>query len=547
MSDENNKKDLSMNLSTFIERGFGDSKNNFAAKLREHYGSDEYLKMGMGLSTQSYGSKRAGKTISQEINDAKDAAALRKISNESKTHQGYSDIINFYKTMFHYRYTVTPVRMDLSQKPVVIKELQDITYEMLELVESASLEAILPNIIEKGLYDGFVGLYLDKQGKGVATYLLPSDYCSPFLATSYGTTTVVFDLSYFDTLFQTLNGSNDVSLEGKLKAKGSQSGAEATKAQQVAILSLFPKEITTAYKNYKGLDNNLNPIGRTSNQEKSPQFIQLDQKKAALIPFSPSMAPPKIKALAAEERYEDVAEISARKDGAGLEKIFTHQLPLNEDGELAISIPEAEAVQRAMQNLLGGEADIKVITTLGETALLEVQKGLDERNTVVKDAFDSQYIVSGINPEMFRANTDYALSVSIARNSAFIWDILQKIMTFYNLSINQQFKFGNYSCSINLLPINVYNESEQIAAYRSSAAYGIGKLEAVVATGQKQISLYDKLELEAAMELDSRLTPLQSSHTQSSKDVSVETATREDTSAKPEKETKQVKDEVKDD
>lgn len=54
-----------------------------------------------------------------------------------------------------------------------------------------------------------------------------------------------------------------------------------------------------------------------------------------------------------------------------------------------------------------------------------------------------------------------------------------------------------------------------IQQYRENAAYGIGKLEAIVATGIKQKHLRDRARLEKALDLDSLLVPLQSSHTQS--------------------------------
>jgi hypothetical protein len=52
---------------------------------------------------------------------------------------------------------------------------------------------------------------------------------------------------------------------------------------------------------------------------------------------------------------------------------------------------------------------------------------------------------------------------------------------------------------------------------RRNAEYGIGRLEAVVASGTKQKSLQAKADLEEFLKLDEILKPLVSSHTQSGK------------------------------
>lgn len=56
-------------------------------------------------------------------------------------------------------------------------------------------------------------------------------------------------------------------------------------------------------------------------------------------------------------------------------------------------------------------------------------------------------------------------------------------------------------------------------SYRQNAEYGIGILDAIVASGIKQSEIQDTLELEEYLELNKRLKPLQSSHTTSSSDI----------------------------
>jgi len=69
-----------------------------------------------------------------------------------------------------------------------------------------------------------------------------------------------------------------------------------------------------------------------------------------------------------------------------------------------------------------------------------------------------------------------------------------------------------------MLPITHYNLREMMEIHRRNGEYGIGRLEAVVASGTKQKHILHKSRLEDFLKLDDVLQPLSSSHTQSGKD-----------------------------
>ena len=66
-----------------------------------------------------------------------------------------------------------------------------------------------------------------------------------------------------------------------------------------------------------------------------------------------------------------------------------------------------------------------------------------------------------------------------------------------------------------MLPITHYNLTEAMETYRRNAEYGIGRIEAVVASGTKQKHIGPKSKLEDFLKLDEVLKPLSSSHTRS--------------------------------
>ena len=85
--------------------------------------------------------------------------------------------------------------------------------------------------------------------------------------------------------------------------------------------------------------------------------------------------------------------------------------------------------------------------------------------------------------------------------------------------MNNLYNFKPYQAKIQLLPITIYNYNDQMESYRQNAEYGIGILDAIVASGIKQSEIQDVLELEEYLELNTKLKPLQSSHTTSSSDI----------------------------
>lgn len=83
------------------------------------------------------------------------------------------------------------------------------------------------------------------------------------------------------------------------------------------------------------------------------------------------------------------------------------------------------------------------------------------------------------------------------------------------------------------MPISPYTYSDDIDVYRNNATLGVGKIDYLVASGIKQKHIEDTFELESFLDL-SRITPLQSSHTQTAEDRQDEEETSEKSKSKEE-------------
>jgi hypothetical protein len=93
------------------------------------------------------------------------------------------------------------------------------------------------------------------------------------------------------------------------------------------------------------------------------------------------------------------------------------------------------------------------------------------------------------------------------------------LLNFYNLTINNLYSFKGYQIELTMLPITHYNLKEMMEIQRRNAEYGIGRLEAIVASGTKQKHITHKSKLEEFLKLDEILKPLASSHTRSAEEL----------------------------
>ncbi len=422
-----------------------------------------------------------------------DPEALKQISREQyKVNSGYIEIIEYFKNMFYYRYVVVPTfKTNSKNEKLNPKDLRKLTHEMTDVVDSLSFETIFPKILEKGLVDGVVYLYLYKRNGLPNVLILDDQYCQRYRETNYDTETILFNFDYFREIENNVN-----SLGVEIKTED--------------LLSMYPREMINLYKKYKKADGTF---------DTKYKFQELNIGTAAAIPFHSEGIPPKILVSAAKENYDETVNIQTRKGRGQVDSILNVQIPLDNDKYPIFDAFEAAELQATLATQLKGVDGLKVLTTFGNVDLVKPQQSESVKNEATSNAYNQIFEEAMINPELFRADTDYALSVSLNRDAGFVWTILEKLMNYFNLSLNKTYNFNDYELYVQMLPITKYNFEEQQNAYRRAAEYGIGKLEAVVSTGIKQSIIFDKAELEDALQLDDILKPLQSSHTRSAQEL----------------------------
>ena len=404
----------------------------------------------------------------------------------------YAEIIRYYVTMPLYRYTVVPEKVKKLRETGAEEKYSEVYEKMLSVVDGISLEVILPKILQNGLIYGIIYMYIDKDqsSETVETFMLPNLYCRKGFATNFGTDTITFDFKFFDDI--------------RTKLRSSSNGLEI---EEDDLFELFPAALVQQYKKYL--------------KDKNLRWQELDPKFGAAISFSPNSMPPKLYANYGIIDYEVLRRNEVTRSNNELEKILVHQIPHTSEGNLMFEIEEALELHDSMAKALsGGVKGLKLLTTFGDTELIELQEQRAKDSQVVQQTFGSIFQSAGINPEIFVGDSKEALQYSTMKDAGYVFTIKFSYQSLQPLAINNLY-FNPYQANIKLLPITIYDETEKVNMYLESATFGIGKLEAVVAAGIKQKDIYDKHVLEKYLDLDNILVPLQSAHTSSGKDQPV--------------------------
>lgn len=383
----------------------------------------------------------------------------------------YSSIVDSLKNMFYWRYTFYPRSV---KEKATNADYQEIYYNMAEVVDGLSLETTFPQLLGKLLIDGSLFLTTVKRtgSKTVSTVILPPEYCRITGVTQFGTNVFQFDFAYFDD-------------QG------------FTKEQLDILFTMYPPEMRTLYDTYKS-DTKL-------------RWQKLNPKFSAGFVLNDKSFPTYLRSLGAIMQYDHYRSNELERSDQQLIKIIAHKMPTWED-KLVVEIPEMTALHKTMSKVLTRNKNVRMLTTFGDLDVLSIGEDQTKENKTLANAYSAIYNVDGENSHLYDGDTKESLEFSLRRKESIVWKYVQDLMAFYNLTINNQFNFKGYQCSINMLPLSVYNYKDMILQYKEGATLGASKLEYIVGLGTKQVDISSKIELEEFLKLKN-LTPLSTSYT----------------------------------
>ncbi len=401
------------------------------------------------------------------------------LSNHAySTDPNFANIIDYFANMFLWRHYYVPVQM---RKNAEESDYASVYQLMTEIVDGMAIEVTFPMILTKLFKEGEIYLYAvrNRPSKTVSTVILNSEYCRPVMTSQYGTGIFQFNLKYFD----------DLSLYG---------------SELEEILELFPEEIVKAYLEYK-------------NRKRPNEFVILDGRYSTYLSTNDYGFPNTLSILKSLFDYEQYRENEVERSTAQLDTIITHKIPAYEN-RLLFELSEVRALHKSMSRMLGQNKRTRLMTTFGDVSIQRMQEPSRVSNDSLKMAHDAIYRSAGLNNMLFTGQIKESLMTSLNRDQATVWKYVQQLVNFYNLTINHLYSFRGYQIEITMLPVTHYNLKEMMEIHRRNGEYGIGRLEAVVASGTKQKHIMHKSRLEEFLKLDEILQPLSSSHTQSGKE-----------------------------
>ena len=325
-------------------------------------------------------------------------------------------------------------------------------------------------------YGAYYAILMEKNESEVVFKDLPSAYCRSRYKTHKNINILEFDLRFFE----------DIVDENMRKT----------------ALAEFPREFTKAYNEYKakGVDYRWFVVP----PELGIAFYYNDQYRPYFVSMLPSVA-----------NLNEYKSLEKSLDKIDLDRILVQEIPTDKEGNFILTIDEAAELHRGVVNMLRNNENIDVITTFAKINMLQ----LGDKSKVDRDNLEkierSVYNESGVSRLLFSSDSATSVSASIQNDMALILDIEEQFVNWITYQVNLRYSENSkYYFEVSLLPISHYNRDKMLELYLKTAQFGYSKILVGIASGMKQSSLIDMMELENdILTLHDKMIPLQSSHT----------------------------------
>lgn len=408
----------------------------------------------------------------------------------------YRRMLKYLSTLLYNHYMVSPL-IGAEKKPNKKKLMNDYNAVLRTLDEDLTVEDFTSKSLLDLLVEGEVFYFLEEYKKGASYYYkairLPADYCK--IIGTAGTPAVnifAVDLTFIDTVMADLLAKNILTQE--------------------EILKQYPRELRNAYLNFKHKKGNqwyvvpaTNGIAFTT-EDGRPPFAYL------------------VKTLARIDKFEVLRDDYI---STNLTKLLVQIIDIDKEGNPEVDLEMAAEFHKNLRDIAEKKNNVDALTTLakevnvlslGETG--DASKNYEFLQTYYDQFFDD----SGISAELFNSTTGSTLEYSEAKDEAFMYELRKQIENWFNYflsTICNKKITKNTNFVFSYLQTSYKNREKMIDSYLKGAQYGFSKLAPQIAMGVKQRYIESLAYFEnEVLDLDTKLVPLQSSHTQSGKNDS---------------------------
>ena len=402
----------------------------------------------------------------------------------------YRRMLKYLSTMFYNHYMITPLTAD--KKPNKKKLLNDYNAVLRTLDEDMNVESFTSRVLLDLLVEGEAFYYLEEYKKGASVYFkpikLPADYCR--IIGTAGTPAIniyAVDLTFIDTVMADLLSKNILTKE--------------------EILKQYPKDLRNAYLQFKHKRGNqwfIVPVMNGmafSTEDGKPPFAYL------------------VKTLARIDKFEGLRDDYI---ATNLTKLLVQIIDIDKEGNPEIDLELAAEFHKNLRSIAEKKNNVDALTTLakevnvltlGETG--DASKNYDFLQTYYDQFFDD----AGVSAELFNSTTAGTLEYAEVKDEAFMSDLRHQVEVWFNYFLNticNKKVSKNTKFVFSFLETSYKNREKMIDSYLKGAQYGFSKLAPQIAMGVRQRFIESLVYFENdVLDLDTKLVPLQSSHTMS--------------------------------
>lgn len=353
-----------------------------------------------------------------------------------------------------------------------------------ERQEDAFLQSFNKNLIkienmdiQGEMYSAFVYAMRDGYFYGVARPLpngnvviqeLPYKYCSVVGKDITGKDLIEFDLAFFDNV-----KPNYVKKESKAIA-------------QLRLLNQFPEDIKEAFLAFR--------------RTKKERFVLIEPDVAFGLPSTPDKIPPFLNIIPDLITLNEIKGVQTQKDKSAADKIISHTLPIDKDGELIFSLEEAADFHEAMAQMLQKKnPHITLLTSFGKLDMLNATNDRKNAGDDLEKNERSVMNTGGIAEGVINSSGQVSAGISLNYMWSIIENLLSRAAKNYNIIMkaNKILTGGAFwEYSFRLPPINRYNRTEANETARANAALGHNKTMVSITAGVSQMDMFNLAILE---------------------------------------------------
>ena len=408
----------------------------------------------------------------QRIIDSGSAVQKSILSNNYFALDGfYRRIIIYYATYLKY------VGILIPQYEKKSKAVNEIYNKAIKFIDGIKMYTLCADFASKAFLNGcYYGVVQSSSENGFAVLDLPFKYCSTRYKDQKNNDVIEFDLSYFDSI--------------------------SDKKQRRIALSIYPDEISSAYKKWK------------NKRSSDYQYYIIPSEIGICFPLFDT-SPMFLSTLIDVADYYDYKKFDKERVQEEIRKVLVQKMPHTNDGTLIFEPDEAEAMHAGSVGMMKNNRNVSLLTTYADVDMFTSDASNENVNNILDKAANAIYKQAGVSPQLFSLTGNVAVEASLNKDLGLVMYVANKFANFFTNLINHLFGNSEISFKYQFLPISWYNEKEYIDNSFKLASSGYPFLLPALGMGLSQSDLSNIKNLENdILKLDKKLKPLQSSYTQ---------------------------------